>query len=311
MQEISIRHGARMANRMLQVLAAYGLAAHAPGGNACAITGQDIPEWGVNGGKSGRGHRGWPKLDGATLDVDWLLDRVGDGTITTLRMAESVCNVRLLPDRDTANAIFAAHDQDYYKTSATDLVIHVRLEDILEPGRNPGYGPLPLSWYRQLIAETGFRPVFVGQFGTDPYSEALKSAFPDAVILEGGSVLYDFQTIRNAHNVAVGISTFSWLAAWLGAEGQIFLPVLGMLHPLQYPRIDLLPRDDPRFVFDLFAPRDWMADAAAMDAVINGSQAPERLTQDQVTALCAQAAVQGASDAAAWRARMQATLSGS
>lgn len=307
MREISIRHGARMANRMLQLLSAHGLAAHAMAPD-CAITGQDIPEWSLNGGRSGRGHRGWPKLDGSALDVDWLMARVGDGTITTLRVAESVCNVRLLPDRATANAVFDAGDQGHYPTTEGDLVIHVRLEDILEPGRNPGYGPLPLSWYRQLIADTGFRPVFVGQFGTDPYSKALKEAFPDAVILEGGSVLYDFQTIRNAHNVALGISTFSWLAAWLGTRGQIFLPVLGMLHPLQYPRIDLLPRDDLRFQFDLFEPRDWMADEAAMDAVIRGTTAPRRLARNDVTALCAEAKMLGAPDANAWRARMQATL---
>ncbi len=309
MQEISIRHGARMANRMLQVLSACGLATHAPGNGDCAITGHDIPEWGLTGGRSGRGHRGWPRLDGAPLDVDWLLARIEDGTITRLRMTESLCNVALLPDRAAANSIFDAAGQAHYETGPNDMVIHVRLEDVMEPGRNVGYGPLPLSWYRTLLADTGFRPVFVGQFGTDTYSDALKVAFPDAVILEGGSVLHDFQTIRHAHNVAVGISTFSWLAAWLGAQGQIFQPVIGMFHPLQYPRIDMLMDDDPRFRFDRFPQRQWLADAAALDDVIHGGAGPERMTPADVIALRAEATALAAPETRAWRARMEAALS--
>jgi hypothetical protein len=192
------------------------------------------------------------------------------------------------------------------------LVIHVRLEDILVPGRHRGYGPLPLAWYRDLLTRTGLRPVFVGQFGGDRYSQALRRAFPDARILAGGSVLHDFQTIfqtiRNAHNVALGVSTFSWLAAWLGARERVFYPLLGILNPAQEPGINLTPADDPRYEFHLFPHRSWEADDAALDAVIDGPNEARVLSQAALATLLAQARDVAEPGLAAWRGRVDAAL---
>jgi hypothetical protein len=62
----------------------------------------------------------------------------------------------------------------------------------------------------------------------------------------------DFACIRASHNIVPAISTFSWLAAWLSDAARVFMPVLGLFHPLQAPATHLLPLDDARFTFFLF-----------------------------------------------------------
>jgi hypothetical protein len=108
--------------------------------------------------------------------------------------------------------------------------------------------PLPISYYQGLINETGLAPVFIGQLETDWYTKALRSAFPQARWIAGGSWLHDFQTIRNATTVSISVSTFAWLATWLSSRTtKIYLPALGIFNQEQRPDIDLLPTDDPRY----------------------------------------------------------------
>jgi len=63
----------------------------------------------------------------------------------------------------------------------------------------------------------------------------------------------DFETIRQSRNVVIGVSTYSWLAAWLSQSlDNIYLTVSGLFNPIQKPSVDLLPFGDPRFKFFLF-----------------------------------------------------------
>lgn len=294
-----------MANRMLQLLVADRFATGFPD---CKITGFDIAEWGLSGGPDARGARAWPKIDTGRIDTEWLLAQIAAGRIDRLRITEAICDFDALPSRARANALFDPQGEAGAPTTDDEVVIHVRLEDILVPGRHKGYGPLPLAWYRDLIENTGLRPVFIGQFGDDRYSQALRRAFPTARILAGGSVLHDFQTIRNAHNVALGVSTFSWLAAWLGARGRIFYPLLGILHPIQSPGLNLTPQADARYEFHLFPPRSWEADSAALDSVIDGPNPARCIAAAELAALLHRSQDAAAADIAAWRARMLAAM---
>lgn len=267
MQEIGIRHGSRMANRLLQYLTAHALAAQIP---KCRVTGHEIDEWSLRGEPCGRGHRRWPKLDIQRVDIPWLTQAIDSGQVPALKITAVSSDIDLLPTPARSSALIDAGDAPFHATGPGDVVIHIRLEDIMEPGRHVGYGPLPLAYYREIIEETGLHPVFVGQFGEDAYSTALKSAFPDATILEGGSVLHDFQTIRSAHNVILGVSTFSWLAAWLGAKARIFYPLKGILDPRLNPQINLLPADDARFRCRSFPGQPWTASNDEIEALIAG-----------------------------------------
>jgi hypothetical protein len=92
----------------------------------------------------------------------------------------------------------------------------------------------------------------MGQLEESPYLAALKNRFLHARFIPSRGAIADFHFIRNSRNVVLSVSTFSWLAAWLSHAENIFMPVFGVLHPLQSPDTNLLPINDPRFSFYLF-----------------------------------------------------------
>lgn len=294
-----------MANRMLQYLEANALAERFPG---CVLSGFDIPEWELKGPSSSLGKRKWPRIDMPTVDNAWLLSQIADGHVQNLRITSAVGDINLLPSRDHANRQFDAAGQPFFATGSDDLVIHVRLEDIMHPGRHVDYGPLPIAWYKALIETTGLRPVFVGQLSDDLYSTALRRAFPDGVFLTGGSVLHDFQTIRNAVNVAIGVSTFSWLAAWLGARERVFMPLIGMLNPNQVPLINLIPLGDLRYRYFEFPVRHWRAGEDDVRDVIDGPRLGKEIGSARVTRLVTAAARANEPALDAWRQRFSARM---
>ena len=165
--------------------------------------------------------------------------------------------------------------------SADELVCNIRQGDILD-AHHPDYVLIPIDFYAELIANTGLRPVFCGQLEASPYIETLKKRFPQARFVPSLGALRDFDFLRASHNIAPSISTFSWLAAWLSQAERIFMPVLGVFHPLQVRSVNLLPLADPRFAFTLF-PFHYavpVAEAAAAHAGLRGlwrRMPPERL----------------------------------
>ncbi|MCW5716205.1 MAG: hypothetical protein KIS68_00085 [Bauldia sp.] len=151
-----------------------------------------------------------------------------------------------------------------------ELAINIRLGDILV-SKHSEYFPLPLVWYEQLVDKTGLSPVFIGQVGDDPYSTALRRRFRGARFVEPTSPEVDFATLRGARHVAISISTFAWLAAWLSEAAEtIHLPVAGLFHPGARPDIDLLPLGDDRYRFHQSDLHHWKGTAAEIETLIAG-----------------------------------------
>jgi hypothetical protein len=76
--------------------------------------------------------------------------------------------------------------------------------------------------------------------------------FPDAEFLPARPRMQDFETIRSSANVALSVSTFCWMAAWLSDSAQVFMPLSGLFNPFQDTGADLVPIDDLRYRFYLF-----------------------------------------------------------
>ena len=114
------------------------------------------------------------------------------------------------------------------------------------------YPLTPVEFYADIVEATGLIPVFVGQTAPNLYTDRLRARFPQGVFLETGDVVLDFQTIRQAKNIAFGVSTFGWLAAWLSHADRIFMAVNGLFNPMHYWLADLLPFGDARYRFYLF-----------------------------------------------------------
>lgn len=301
MHEIAIRPVGRMANQMMQYLVATRYAQKFPGAR---ISGVALAEWNLPNEDISRGHHGWPKIDIQRFDVAYLDALIADGSIDRIKLRCPCGNVAAFPDRAVAQRLFELPEQEYRQTGEKDLVIHIRLGDIMQSGRHKDYGPLPISYYKEIIAKNGLRPVFVGEFGDDAYSAGLRRAFPDAEIIANGSALHDFQTLRHAHNIAVGVSTYSWMAAWLGNAKKIFYPLRGLLHPLQVPEANMVPLGDSRYKFYEFPVNDWGATAEEIRALIEDKHEAKPISQAKTKALVAQSALLAEAEVAEWKARI-------
>jgi hypothetical protein len=202
-------------------------------------------------------------------DVPALLRQVDDGGYDGLLIDSCAQRLEYFETQREAMAAVLNSSVAGHPTTDDELVIGIRGGDILR-GVHPDYMPLPFSFYRQLIADSGLKPAFVGQIGDDEYSHRLRAAFPSARFLASAAWIEDFQTVRNARHIVVAVSSFSWSAAWLSKTAEtIHLPVAGFINPLQRPDLDLLPRHDPRYVFHEFPVQKFTASAKQMAAIVS------------------------------------------
>jgi hypothetical protein len=137
------------------------------------------------------------------------------------------------------------------------LLVHIRAGDVATLTHDR-YGPLPVSYYQYLAKFTGMKLAFIGELEETDYIRALKKAFPASDYFEGQSPLEDFQTLRNAANVAIAVSSFSWMATFLSRRAKtIHLPLAGHFDPLAAPESDLLPRADRRVIVHRIPRSTW------------------------------------------------------
>ncbi len=248
MKKIYVEH-ANIGNLMFRLMFAEHLRRHIPDS---VVTGPSIPEWGILLANDRPKNPVVLKPKYEKVEVADVVDAVSqpdcDGVIV------SYYGLRLeyfSAQRDMFMALFQTSSGGQF-TEPDELVIHVRAAETLG-GIHPDYNPVPISHYRALLERTGLRPVFTGQTRPSFYSDALRQSFPNARFLSGNHWLDDFQTTRNAQNIALSVSSFVWLAAWLSQTAKrIYMPQLGLFNPLQRPDIDLSPVDDPRYVFEPF-----------------------------------------------------------
>lgn len=273
MIEIALSEYGRLANQMLAY--SYAASLHQRHPNT-RITGAGIPAWNIKLEESSKLSSSYPVIDISNFDpefVDWC---ISNQAVSGIRIFSAICNVKALPSPDTANKFFQTNDQPRLIGSKDELLIHLRLlHGVFEGGQHKDYGPLPISFYSQIIEETGKHPIFMGELGNDWYSNELRKSFPNATFLETGTILEDFQTLRNAKNIVLAISTYSWTAAWLSDADQIHLPVFGLFNPAQRNDVDLLPIEDKRYSFYSFPLRKWENSEKDVDTLLEKKKFPK------------------------------------
>lgn len=279
---VRYRFGGRLGNRMFEAMLAHSLAERIPG---LAATGPELPEWGLRPRALKLPERHL-RIEGHRVDVARLAYLLGADIVDGIDSRALGFRMDLLPSRALAERLFPAGLAEGTETGPDTLVISIRGAEILA-ARHPGYRPLPLAFYARLVAETGLRPAFVGQVGDDPYSEALRARFPQALFLPSRGAMEDFATLRRARHLCLSISSFAWLAGWLSAAEAIHLPVAGIYDPRLRPQIDLLPLADPRYRFHLFPAEDWGGTAEELRVAIEGAEAGLALTREQAAGLLA------------------------
>lgn len=189
------------------------------------------------------------------VDVEGLADCLNRGEVNAIRLEGYCFHLDHYPSRADCRKLLpaAAGTEGVTGFGPGELVCSIRSAEILE-NAHPNYFPLPPAYYAKLQEDCGLALVFFGQIGDDPYAAALRAAFPKARFVPGVNQNYDFEVLRRSCNVALSISTFAWLAAWLGEAARIYLPVGGMFNPALHPGQLYLPLEDPAYRYVLLPP---------------------------------------------------------
>jgi hypothetical protein len=241
--KIIIKPNGRLANNMFQLMLAYELKKRVP---LADIFGLSLPEWGLQFAST-QLVQPVATLKRHKFDLDLVAYLLKSGLLGSVLIDGWGMRLSNFPDRDFYRKLFVT-DVKAKEISDQQILLNVRSEDI-ESGKHPKYYPLPFSFYEKVIDISGLQPVFMGQLDNSDYVMALRKKFSGAIFLPKASAIEDFQTIRNAKNVAISVSSFAWLASWLSASAEaIHLPVAGLYDPANLETL-LMPTDDPRYHF--------------------------------------------------------------
>lgn len=240
----------RLANQMIAYMVALKFAQMVRG---CRISNIAIPVWGID----------HPNIDSAGpvaveqreqhIDLVMLAERMWARDISRVEWRGFGQRMENFLPPERYRGVFASPFARPMGFGPEYLVCPVRAEDILH-GPHPDYVLTPVEFYLDIVRSTGLKPVFIGQTHPNPYMDRIRQAFPDALYREPqNDPLVDFETIRQSRNAVIGVSTFSWLAAWLSDSlDTIVLTVSGLFNPMQCRDVDLLPFGDRRYRFFLF-----------------------------------------------------------
>lgn len=161
----------------------------------------------------------------------------------------------VLPLKGEIQELINSLNLDFVPLDSTQVLVNLRLSEILSnPPIHEDYLPLPISFYRTMIRRLGKQPVFVGQMTESHYLNQLRTEFPAAQFIDLEPQMA-FETIRRAPHKIIAMSTFSWIAAWLGPDStKVIMPLAGAFNPLQRPDWNLTPWSDERFTFNWLFP---------------------------------------------------------
>jgi hypothetical protein len=254
-----------LGNRMIQYLAAKALAARV---GAVRFSAVSLPPFGIAHPLVEGEFPATEIVTGARLELDRLAGALASGDLQRVDIRTYAQHIDNFLPVAAYRGELTARGAAWSGSGANELLCNVRQGDILD-GHHPDYVLVPVDFYADLVEETGLAPVFMGQLEDSPYMRRLRRRFPRARYLPSRGALVDFERIRRARNIVPSVSTFSWLAAWLSDAARIFLPVLGLLNPMQNRGVDLLPLDDARYRFYQF-PVHY---AAPVKAALHGHDA--------------------------------------
>jgi hypothetical protein len=241
---IAIMSHGQMANRMFQLMLAHELRNRAGVGR---IAGYHLPLWGLVSPLPEAAPEPFAILVNHAYDLDQAAYLLRGGTVRAILIQGWGMRLAYHKSPQPYRELFQTSARGHALRD-DELLIHVRGEDILNL-HHPYYFPMPFSFYEEVIATTGLRPVFMGQLGDNRYSDALRRRFAGAKFLPQRSTIEDFTTIREAPHVVLSISSFSWLAAWLSEKAlSVHMPVYGLFEPRNRQTF-LLPVDDQRWRF--------------------------------------------------------------
>lgn len=228
------------------------------------VEGFDIPIFGLISADLPLPARTLDIVGGHVHPMSALAFRLIEGKYDALNFDGFVLRLEYYRSPDLIGSFFVSRDDPPTTIGKSELLINVRGKEVLS-NLHPDYGPVPVSYFEQIANETKLTPVIMGQMGDDAYSDKIRSVFAGCRFLGPQTQAQDFSTVRTAVNIAIGVSSFSWLASWLSNTAEnIHMPVSGFLNPVQRPDVDLIPTSDARYHFYKFPVEKWSGSPAQL-----------------------------------------------
>lgn len=142
---------------------------------------------------------------------------------------------------------------DYIKKSPLEedfTLIHVRGGDIWKKrsvfrkstNLHPDYYAIPFSFYDEVCEKAEF-PILFLMSADSPvwYRKVFSKRYRGERIMYQKSISHDFALIYSAKELALSVSSFSYMASALGKTRKLHIPILGLLNSEVRPDINLPP----------------------------------------------------------------------
>ncbi len=236
-------------DQMLQYLVALKFHSLVPGSR---ISNVQFPDWGIDHAPVVLAEPVEFAAQQQHVEMDGLAERARAWRLRSVVYAGQGQRMENFPDIDASRAAFLASVVSPLRFDERYLVCPLLADQADDVAAGRDHPLVPVEFYAEVVAESGLIPVFVGQTAPNRYTDRLRERFRNGQFLDTGNPVLDFETIRQARNIALDVSTLGWLAAWLSHADRIFMPVNGLFNPMQAQSVDLLPFGDPRYRFYLF-----------------------------------------------------------
>ena len=141
----------------------------------------------------------------------------------------------------------AQRKQDIEEIKATEpLVFHIRGGDIWQNNRlkpqkyiHPEYSALPASYFETILHQSKREAEFVVENSVPKwYLRILRKKLGIRISRSKSGAVEDLLKISAAQEVALGVSTFSWMGAFIGNPELVHIPKLGIFDPSRRPDLD-------------------------------------------------------------------------
>lgn len=237
-------------NRMIQVMAAITLQRHLQHAQLKNVL---LPEWGITSIESNEAVSSAETICIRSADhfkIDEIVAFANAGKIKKIIIWHYLQQMRFFLDKSVYQEIFVSPNIELPPISNDEILINIRGGEVFDGVTF--YPLIPANFYRDIIKQTGLKPVFMGQLTDNVYCNQLRSSFPEARFITSLGAIGDFALIRSAKHIIPSVSTFSWLAAWLSEAESVYLPLCGFYNPRYITDVDLLPLNDSRYRFFQF-----------------------------------------------------------
>jgi hypothetical protein len=141
-----------------------------------------------------------------------------------------------------------AHNNGFEKDESQGraLMFHIRGGDIWQNNIfrsqkyiHSDYQAIPVSFYQKIAHNFAGEIQFVVEAKTPPwYLRMISKKLDIDIKVSKNSAIHDLRRLAGGGEIGLGVSTFSWMAAFIGTPSKVHMPILGIFDVKKRPDLD-------------------------------------------------------------------------